>query len=255
MTFHTLRNAALASILALAPMPSLAETVTVFAAASLKTALTKVGDAWAADTGNTVTYSFAGTSALAKQIQEGAPADIFIAASSDWMDKLASSGDIKVETRRDLLGNTLVLVAYGADVAPVTIDKSLDLAGLLGSGKLAMALVESVPAGQYGKEALTNLGLWEGVSAQVVQAENVTGALNFVGLGEAVLGIVYATDAKGVADVSVIGSFPADSHQPITYPAAITTGSTSAAAADFLAYLSSDTAKAVWAEAGFDILK
>lgn len=254
MHFRTLRWAALMFILALAPLPSLAENITVFAAASLKTALTKVGDAWAAETGNAVTYSFAGTSALAKQIQEGAPADLFIAASVEWMDELAKTGDIRADTRRDILGNSLILVAHGPDAAPVTIDASLDLTGLLGSGKLAMALVDSVPAGQYGKEALSNLGLWSGVSAQVAQAENVTGALNFVSLGEAALGIIYATDAIGAANVSVIGTFPGGSHSPITYPAAMTAISDKAAAKAFLDYLSSPAAKVLWQEAGFKVL-
>jgi len=244
-----------AAALCLTPVQAKAETVTVFAAASLKSALTAVGDVWAAQTGNAVAYSFAGTSALANQIAQGAPADVFIAASVDWMDKLAESGDIRTGTRRDIVGNSLVLIAHGAGAAPVTLDASLDLAALLGGGKLAMALVDSVPAGQYGKEALTSLNLWDGISAQVAQAENVVGALNFVSAGEAPLGIVYATDAKGVANVSIIGTFPATSHKPITYPAAITSVSASAAADDFLAFLSSDQAGEIWQDAGFVVLK
>ncbi len=250
-----LRTAFLLAGIALAPLPAQAETVTGFAAASLKSALTQVGDAWAAETGNSVTYSFAGTSALAKQIQEGAPADVFISASTDWMDKLAASGDVLSGTRRDLLGNTLVLVSHGAGAAPVTLDAQLDLVALLGGGKLAMALIDSVPAGQYGKEALTSLGLWDSVASQVAQAENVTGALNFVSLGEAPFGIVYATDVYGVADVSVIGTFPEGSHDPIIYPAAMTSFSTSAAAGAFLDYLSSPTAAKIWGDAGFKVLQ
>lgn len=253
--FMPLTRWTFAAALSLAPMQAIAEPVTVFAAASLKLALTAVGDVWAAQTGNSVTYSFAGTSALANQIAQGAPADVFIAASADWMDSLAESGDIRAGTRRDILGNSLVLIAHGAGAAPVTLDENLDFAALLGGGKLAMALVDSVPAGQYGKEALTSLGLWDGISTQVAQAENVAGALNFVSMGEVPLGIVYATDAKGAADVSVIGTFPASSHRPITYPAAITSASTSAAAADFLAFLSSDQAGEIWQSAGFVVLK
>jgi molybdate transport system substrate-binding protein len=244
-----------AAALCLTPLPAAAELVTVFAAASLKSALTAVGDIWSAQTGNAVAYSFAGTSTLANQIALGAPADVFISASVEWMDTLAESGDIRTDTRRDILGNRLVLISHGAGAAPATLDTSLDLAALLGGGKLAMALVDSVPAGQYGKEALTSLGLWDGISTQVAQAENVAGALNFVSAGEAPLGIVYATDAKRAANVSVIGTFPAASHSPITYPAAITSASASAAAADFLALLSSDQAAIIWQDAGFVILK
>lgn len=244
-----------AAALCLAPLHALAGTVTVFAAASLKSALTAVGAVWSAQTGHSITYSFAGTSALANQIAQGAPADIFISASGDWMDKLAESGDIRASTRRDILGNSLVLIAHGAGAAPVNINANLDLAGLLAGGKLAMALVDSVPAGQYGKAALTSLGLWDSIEAQVAQAENVTGALNFVSMGEAPLGIVYATDAKGARDVSVLGTFPAASHPPITYPAALTSASSSDVAADFLAFLSSDQAASLWQEAGFVVLK
>ncbi len=244
-----------AAAISFAPLQATAETITVFAAASLKSALTAMGEVWSAQTGNSVTFSFAGTSALANQISQGAPADVFISASAEWMDGLAASGDIRTGTRRDIVGNSLVLIAHGAGAAPVTLDASLDLAALLGGGKLAMALVDSVPAGQYGKEALASIGLWDGISAQVAQAENVAGALNFVSAGEAPLGIVYATDAKGAANVSVISTFPADSHRPITYPAAITSVSASAAAADFLALLSSDQADEIWQDAGFVVLE
>ena len=244
-----------AAALSLSPIQAIAENVTVFAAASLKSVLTAVGEVWSARTGNAVTYSFAGTSALANQIAQGAPADVFISASADWMDKLAKTGDIRAGTRRDILGNSLVLIAHGAGAVPVTLDENLDVGALLGGGKLAMALVDSVPAGQYGKEALTSLGLWDNIAAQVAQAENVAGALNFVSMGEAPLGIVYATDAKGAADVSVIGTFPASSHGPITYPAAITSTSASAPAADFLAFLTSGQAGEIWLNAGFVVLK
>lgn len=241
---------------ALAPLPALSGEITVFAAASLKGALTEIGAAWGADTGHGAVFSFAGTPALARQIQSGAPADVYIPASSDWMQALADRGDIDAATRRDILSNSLVLVAHGAGVAPVAIDANLPLADMLGGGRLAMALVDAVPAGIYGKQALVSLGLWDGVQGQIVQAEHVTGALSFVATGEAPLGIVYASDAKGAGNISVIGSFPKGSHDPITYPAAVTAHSAAPAlAAQFLDFLSSDTASAIWQKAGFVVLQ
>lgn len=253
------RRPLLASLMALTltlsalPLRAAAD-VTVFAAASLTTALDRVAAAWTQETGQTVTLSYAGSSALARQIQEGAPADIFISASTDWMDALAASGDLRADTRRDILGNTLVLIAHGKDAAPITLDATLDLPALLGDGRLAMALVDAVPAGVYGKAALTHLGLWDAVAPQVAQADNVRAALAFVARGEAPLGITYATDAAAEDNVTIIGTFPADSHAPITYPAAITAQSDAPKAADFLTFLSSDTARAIWQDAGFTVL-
>ena len=237
-----------------APMRAAADEVTVFAAASLTNALDRVAEAWTVETGHTAVMSYAGSSALARQIQEGAPADIFISASVDWMDAIAESGDLREGTRRDILGNTLVLIAHGADAAPVTIDSSLDLAGMLGDERLAMALVDSVPAGVYGKAALTSLGLWDSVEPLVAQADNVRAALAFVAQNEAPLGIVYATDAAVEDNVTIIGTFPAGSHDPITYPAGITAQSESAVAGAFLDYLTSDTARAIWQEFGFTVI-
>jgi molybdate transport system substrate-binding protein len=247
--------AAILAALALvaAPLRAVADEVTVFAAASLTEALDRVAAAWAAGTGHRAVVSYAGSSALARQIQEGAPADIFISASIDWMDAVAASGDLREGTRRDILGNTLVLIAHGRDVAPVTIDGNLDLAGMLGEGRLSMALVDAVPAGVYGKTALTALGLWDGVEAQVAQSDNVRAALAFVAQGEAPLGIVYATDAAVEDYVTVVGTFPAESHDPITYPAAITAQSESPVAGEFLDYLGSEPARAVWRDFGFSV--
>jgi molybdate transport system substrate-binding protein len=242
-----------AVMLAIPPRAALAGDVLVFAAASLTDALGAVADAWQAETGQRVTLSFAGSSALARQIQEGAPADIFISASPDWMDALEDSGDLRAGTRRDILGNRLVLIAHGRDVAPVEIDETLDLAAMLGDGRLSMALTQAVPAGIYGRAALDYLGLWQGVAPLVAQSDNVRAALAFVALGEAPLGIVYATDAVASDDVSVIGTFPAHSHPPITYPAAITAQSASTGAAAFLDYLTSDPARAIWAGYGFGV--
>ena len=253
-----LRQIALAALLFL-PATARADQITVFAAASLKTALDAVATDWQARTGHSAVIAYAGSSALAKQIQQGAPADLFISASRQWMDTLADSDLILPDSRRDILGNTLVLIAHGNDAPPVTIAPGLDLAGLLAGGKLSMALVDSVPAGQYGKAALESLGLWASVEPQVAQSENVRAALSLVALGEAPYGIVYASDAiadDGADDaVSVVGTFPADSHKPVTYPAAITRGSTNAAvAAGFMAYLSSDAGDAIFAAQGFTIL-
>ena len=248
----------LASLLALTlmahPLRATAEGVTVFAAASLTNALDRVAAAWTAETGQTATLSYAGSSALARQIQQGAPADIFISASADWMDAVEASGDLRPGTRRDILGNTLVLIAHGQDAAPVTIDATLDLAGMLGDQRLAMALVDAVPAGVYGKAALTHLGLWDTLAPRIAQADNVRAALAFVARNEAPLGIVYATDAAVEDSVTIIGTFPAGSHAPITYPAAITAQSDSPEAEAFLAFLSSDTARAIWQDFGFAVL-
>ena len=249
-----LRHLALVASLALAALPlrAAAEEVSVFAAASLTGALDAVAAAWAAGTGHRAVISYGGSSALARQIQQGAPADIFISASAEWMEALEASGDVQPDTRREVLGNRLVLIAHG-DAAPVTLDESLDLAGMLGEGRLAMALVDAVPAGVYGRAALTSLGLWDGVAPQVAQADNVRAALAFVAQGEAPLGIVYATDAAAEPAVSVIGTFPGTSHPPITYPAAITAEATSPVAAEFLDYLGSEPARALWEAAGFSV--
>ena len=256
------RRAALGVVLALGtalPSVAAADEITVFAAASLKNALDAIATDWQAKTGNSAKISYGGSSALAKQIQEGAPADVFISAAVNWMDTLQKDNLIKPETRHDLLGNTLVLVAHGPDAPKVEIDKALDLAGMLNGGKLSMALVDSVPAGQYGKEALTNLGLWASVEGSVAQADNVRAALQLVQLGEAPYGIVYASDAIADSEadnrVSVVGTFPADSHRPIIYPAALVATSTSAAAEDFLKTLSSEASAKVFEAQGFTVLK
>ena len=250
---HSLPAWVLATALAAMPLRAAADEVVVFAAASLTGALDRIAADWAAETGHRATLSYAGSSALARQIQAGAPADLFLSASVDWMDALATSGDLREGTRRDILGNRLVLIAHGRDAAPVTLDAAPDLAGLLGGGRLSMALVDSVPAGIYGRQALTALGLWDSLAPLVAQSDNVRAALAFVAQGEAPLGIVYATDAAVQDNVTVIATFPPDSHAPITYPAAITAQSVSPAAQAFLDYLSSDAARAVWAAAGFTV--
>jgi molybdate transport system substrate-binding protein len=234
--------------LILSAQASLAD-LTVFAAASLKTALDEIAADWTETTGTPVTLSYGGTPALAKQIAEGAPADVFLSASQAWMDELQEKALIQEGTRRDLLGNSLVLVGT-AGAAPITVDASLDLTGLLAGGKLSMALVDAVPAGQYGKEALESLGLWASVEPSVVQTENVRAALQLVALGEAPLGIVYASDAIAETGVAVVGTFPEDSHKPIVYPGALTVTAEDEAGA-FLDHLSSPAAKEVFKANGF----
>jgi molybdate transport system substrate-binding protein len=235
-------------------LPVHAEQITVFAAASLKTALDKVATEWNAVSDDQVVVSYAGSAALAKQIQQGAPADIFISAAVEWMDLLQDQDMIVADSRRDLLGNLLVLVGFQAPDAPVTIDSDFDLAGRLAGGKLAMGLVTSVPAGVYGKQSLDHLGLWDSINSNVAQADNVRAALALVATGEAPLGIVYATDAVAEPKVGVVGTFPADSHDPIVYPAAVTADSAHYGAADFLNYLHQDSANAVFAGQGFTVI-
>ena len=230
------------------------DKVLVFAAASLKTALDKVNRACAAEAGAEANISYAATPALAKQIGEGAPADLFFPADTDWMDKLAQQGHIKADTEAKLLGNEIVLIAPAASTASATIAPGFDLAGLIGDGKLAMANVDSVPAGRYGKAALTKLGVWDSVKEKVAQAENVRAALALVAMGEAPFGIVYLTDAKAEPKVKVIGTFPADSHPPIVYPVALTSGSTNPNAPALLQCLQSNKAKSIFEAEGFKLL-
>lgn len=252
MTCAPPRIAALATALLFA-LPVHAGEVTVFAAASLKTALDRIAADWQAETGNSTVISYGGTPQLAKQIEEGAPADIFVSAAVNWMDVLDQAGLLVPGSRRDLLGNTLVLVAHGA-AGPVAIGPDLDLAGLLGDEKLAMALVDSVPAGVYGKAALESLGVWATVEGQVAQSDNVRAALALVAAGEAPYGIVYASDAVAEAEVTVVGTFPAGSHPAIIYPAALIAGPGKPEAEALLDYLSSDAARAVFTAQGFAVL-
>lgn len=242
-----------AVIAALVATPAMADEVVVFAAASLKTALDAVAADFEAAMGHEVTISYAGSNALAKQIIEGAPADIFISAAVNWMDAVEAEGLVVPDTRANLLGNSLVLIAHGKDAAPFSIGPDLDLAARLGDGKLSMAMVDAVPAGQYGKEALVTLGLWPSVEASVAQSENVRAALALVAAGEAPLGIVYATDAVAEDNVTVIGTFPAGSHAPITYPVALLTNAADPADAAFLAALSGEAADAIFAAQGFTL--
>jgi molybdate transport system substrate-binding protein len=231
------------------------KTVVVFAAASLKNALSTIAKDWETKTGNKATLSFAASSALAKQIESGAPADLFVSADLKWMDWAAERKLINDGSRKTLLGNTLVLIAPQDSTLSLKIEKGFKLAEALGDGRLAMGEPKSVPAGIYGQAALANLGVWDQVSAKVAGAENVRVALTYVARGETPLGIVYGTDAKSEPKVKVVDTFPADSHQPIVYPAALTASSTSPEAKAFLDYLSTPEAAKVFEGEGFTVLK
>lgn len=246
-------SASLALITAFAS-PATADEVIVFAAASMKNALDELATSWMAQTGHRVLISYAGSNQLAKQIIEGAPADIFVSAAVNWMDQVEKSGLVANNSRTDLFGNTLVLIAHGKDAKPVDIEQGFDLQGLLGQEKLAMALVDAVPAGQYGKAALENLGVWDSAVPLVAQADNVRAALGLVAAGEAPYGIVYATDAAADDNVTIVGTFPAESYPPIVYPGALLTGAADDADHAFFEVLSSEAAHASFAGQGFAIL-
>jgi molybdate transport system substrate-binding protein len=245
--------AAFAALCLLATQPVRAADLLVFAAASLKNALDEVDAAYKAGGGAGVAASYASSAALAKQIEQDAPADLFISADAMWMDYVAERHAIKPETRANLHGNRLALIAPKASQVALEIKPGFALAAALGDGKLAMGDPASVPAGLYGKAALTKLGVWEQVSAKVVGAENVRAALAFVSRGEAALGIVYETDAKIDPGVRLVGLFPEGAHDPIVYPVAITAHAAHPEAAKYLAFLKSSAAGEIFKRYGFSI--
>ena len=252
MSFFRLFRAALAAAF-LASLPARAADVTVFAAASLTDALKQVDDAYKHDTGNTVVFSFAASSALARQIEASSGADIFVSADTDWMDYLDARGLIAHASRVNLLGNRLVLIAPAGSRIALAAKPHFALAGALGEGRLALADPVAVPAGKYAKAALTALGVWDSVADKIVPAENVRVALAYVARGEAPLGIVYATDAKAEPKVRIVTVFPDDAYPRIVYPAALTKEAEPEARA-FLAYLSGARAKVIFNKAGFMVL-
>lgn len=226
----------------------------IFAAASMKTALDQIAAAWKAKTGKSVAISYASSAVLAKQIESGAPADLFISADLKWVDYLDKAGLLRPGTRETLLGNQLVLVAPADSKTSLTITKGFDLAGAIGSGKLAVCTITSCPAGLYGKQALEKLGVWTSVEPKLAQADNVRGALLLVSRGEAPFGIVYATDAKAEPKVKVIGTFPESSHEPIVYPAAVPKDSKNPDGAALETYLHAPESVKILKEQGFTIL-
>ena len=228
--------------------------LTVFAAASLKNALDDANTAYRAKSNLKVVASYAASSALVRQIEQGAPADVFVSADTDWMDYAAQRKLIRAETRFDLLGNRLVLIApQGSRLGAVAIGPGFDLAALAGGGRVVTGDVRAVPAGRYAKAALERLGVWQVAEPRLAMAENVRAALSLVARGEAGLGIVYETDAKAEPAVKVIGTFPEDTHPPIVYPAAATT-TAHPAAREYLAFLRSPDAAAIFRRHGFAIL-
>lgn len=230
--------------------PSDHASLVVFAAASLTDALQEIDAAYSAARGTTVKESFAASSVLAKQIEAGAPAQVFFSADTEWMDYLAKRQLLAPGSRRDLLGNELVLIAPAGSTVSLKIVPEFALLAALHGGHLAMADPDSVPAGLYGRAALTKLGVWSQIAPHVVGAENVRAALAFVARGEAPLGIVYRTDALADKHVRVVDVFPADSHPPIRYPLALTRGA-GAAAKDYMRFLLGERARQIFTERGF----
>jgi molybdate transport system substrate-binding protein len=249
----------LASILALfaalAAPAAAQQSVTAFAAASLKNALDDANATFTKTSGVKVTASYAASSALAKQIEQGAPADVFISADLAWMDYATEHRLIKADTRFNLLGNRLVLIApKESKLDNVQIGQDFDIAKLAGDDRIAVADVAAVPAGKYAKAALEKLGAWTAAEPKLAQAENVRATLAFVARGETPLGIVYETDAKIEPKVKIVGAFPDGSYPPVTYPVAATAESKNASVTRYLAFLRSNTAKAIFESYGFSFL-
>jgi molybdate transport system substrate-binding protein len=250
------RRLIVALLAALIPIATAAraEPLVVFAAASLKNALDEVAASYGQSGGSAPSISYGASSALARQLENGAPADLFISADVDWMDYVASRNLMRTATRVDLLANTLVLVAPKAEARPVELKPGTSLAARLHDGRLAIADPDFVPAGKYGKAALQSLSLWDEVSGRLAPAENVRAALAFVARGEAPLGIVYGTDAAAEPGVVVVATFPPESHPPIVYPASVTATSRHPEASAFLRFLASPASRAAFERQGFRIL-
>src|SRR5206468_6991491 len=242
--------------LAAIPSPAAAQdkSLTIFAAASMKNALDEIHAAYTAKTRVKITVSYAASSALAKQIEQGAPADVFISADTDWMDYATSKKTINESSRVNLLGNSIVLIApRDSKVDNANIGPGFDLAKLADDGRIATGDVKSVPVGKYAKAALEKLGAWQAAEPKFAMAESVRAALTLVARGEAVLGIVYATEAKVEPGVKIVGTFPADSHPAIIYPVAATT-TAKPEALNYLAFLRSAAAKTILEKYGFKFL-
>jgi molybdate transport system substrate-binding protein len=236
-------------------LPALADDLLVFAAASLKNALDDADGAYQKQGGSKVTASYAASGPLAKQLENGAPADLFISADLDWMDYAQGKGLIEPETRLNLLGNRLVLVAPVNSTAKVEIGPKFQLGALLGDGRIAIGDPQSVPAGKYAQTALEKLGAWDQVKDKAAKAESVRAALALVSRGEAPLGIVYETDVAADPGVKIVGIFPEDSHPPIIYPIAVTAITKNAEAGKYLAWLHSPAAAPFFEKQGFRVLK
>jgi molybdate transport system substrate-binding protein len=251
----TLSTLAIAATLAALPARAQDVTLTVFAAASMKNAVDDINAAFSKTNSNIkVVSSYAASSALAKQIESGAPADLFASADLEWMDYVAKKDLIKPETRVSLLGNRLVLIApKDSKIDNVTIGQGFDLAKLAGDGRIATGDVKAVPVGKYAKAALEKLGSWQAAEPKFAMSDNVRAALTLVSRGEAVLGIVYETDAKVDPGVKIVGKFPEDSHPVIIYPVALTKDA-KPDAAKYLDFMKSNAAKTIFEKYGFTVL-
>ena len=251
--FRVLFAASLAFVASIAPLRASADDLLVFAAASLKPVLDEILATPEAKAIGEIKASCAASSQLAKQIEAGAPAALFISADQDWMDEVASKQKIVAATRDDLLGNALVLVAPKGSATTLKIETSFELVRALGKdGHVALGEPNSVPAGKYAKAALTELGVWDAVQSRVVSADNVRAALNFVAKDEAPLGIVYRSDAVSEPAVRVVDTFPASTHAPIVYPAAVLIDHDTPAAHRLLDLLRAPTTQAIFRRYGFD---
>lgn len=242
----------IAALSGLSPAQAQQRGPLVLAAASLQESLNEAADVWASKRHPRPVISFAGSSALARQVEAGAPADLFISADEEWMDYVAGKGLIRPESRVSFLANRLVLIAPVGSNFRLNIARGFPIGRTLGSGRLAMADPDSVPAGKYGKAALTSLGVWPTVASKIARAENVRAALALVERGEAPLGIVYATDARASSRVRVVGTFPANSHPAITYPVAALRTSTNPEAEAFRRFLISREGRAIFIRRGFE---
>lgn len=235
-----------------APRPAVAtDAVVVFAATSLKEALDRAATTWRQETGNAITTVYATSPALARQIESGAPADIFVSADLEWMEYLQARKLIRTDTRVNLISNSLVLIAERGSTLIFDFSASSDLSGLLGNGRLAVGEVTATPIGRYTKQALERLNLWQSVASRLVQTENVRVALTLVARGEAPLGIVYASDAKVERRVKIVATLPPSSHSTIVYPAALTADAARPGASAFLQFLRSPTATSAFLDLGF----
>src|SRR5262245_8556964 len=253
---RVLATAFFAALVSLLPGPVSAQNtdrVMVFAAASLTDSLQQIGTLYSRERGKRVVFSFAASMTLARQIDLSAGADLFVSADVESMDYLDQRGRIAKPSRQNLLGNRLVLIAPATSNVTLAIAPQMKIAEALAGGRLAMANVETVPAGRYGKAALTTLGVWMSVADRLAQGEDVRTALSYVARGEAPLGIVYATDARVEPGVRVVATFPENTHPPIVYPAALTAEATPDAA-QFLSYLGGAQARALFERAGFTVL-
>lgn len=249
------RLALIAGLILLAPARLAAqETIVVFAAASLKNAIDDINAAFSKQAGLRIAASYAASPALARQIEQGAPADIFISADREWMDYAEQKQLIRPDTRADLLGNRLVLITHkNSKIPEVVIDENFDLAALAGDGRIAIGDTRVVPAGKYAKQALGKLGAWAKAAPKLAMTENVRAALAFVARGEVPLGIVYETDARIEPQVKIIGRFPESSHAPIVYPVAMTMRAT-LSALSYLDFLRASDARTIFEKYGFSVL-